>query len=352
MSLRAIIATAAIGFLLTACGGGGGGSSQTGQAPQPQFSREAATTTNSQAIQSAGNSAATNLPRFGSVTQSSNAGSVAGVTGDAASTSFNGREARLTIRRTDGSRLSFNGATDRVGSLVYDPILPGHTFRGDAMLKETATSVSVAAVYTNWNNADPTDYLAGGYWMHVTGSTSPPAVTGAEIGAFVDGPELRGPSTRPTTGRATYTGSAAGFYAYRSTQNVQIGEFGGVASLTADFGANTISGCIGCNGGVNVSGIDVDTSGRVTEFVNVNVPVRVRMSPASIGGDGTFRNQRVSLERDDATVTSTSGSWGGRFSTIQSGGEPRLVAGTAGARWTEATGAQGVFAGAWYAVKR
>ena len=337
---------------LTACGGGGGGS--TGQAPQqPQFSRATAASTNSATVQNAGKSAAGNLPRFGSVTQSSNAGAVAGITGDATSVSFDGRNARVTIRRTDGSRLSFNGATDRFDSVSYAPIIPGYSFRGDAMLKETATSVSLAAVYTNWNNSNPNDFLAGGYWMHVTGRVSPPVITGAEIGAFVDGPELRGPSTQPVTGTASYSGQTGGFYAYRSAQGVEIGEYGGLASFTADFGANTISGCIGCNGGVDVSGVAADTSGRTYEFEDVNVPVRLRLAAASIQNDGTFRNRRVSLERDDATVTSTSGSWGGRFSTIQTAAnDPRLVAGTAGATWTEATGAEGVFAGAWYAVKR
>ena len=133
----------------------------------------------------------------------------------------------------------------------------------------------------------------------------------------------------------------------------EIGDFGGVASLTADFSTNTISGCIGCNGGVNVSGVAADTNGQTSTFEDVAVPVRLRMSAAPIRVDGTFRNRSITLERDDATVTSTSGSWGGRFSNMQdSAGDPRLVAGTAGAEWTESTGAEGVFAGAWFALKQ
>lgn len=34
--------------------------------------------------------------------------------------------------------------------------------------------------------------MAGGYWMHLTGRTDPLTITGAEIGAFVDGPEIWG----------------------------------------------------------------------------------------------------------------------------------------------------------------
>lgn len=336
---------------LAACGGGGGGS--TGQNQQPQFSRATAASASGATVRNSANRSATNLPRFGSVTQSSNAGSVAGVTGDAASTSFNGRHVRLTIRRADGSRLSFNGATDRVASETYDAILPGHTFRGDAMLKETATSVSAALTYTNWNNADSNDYLAGGYWIHVEGSVSPPAVTGAEIGSFVDGPELRGTPTLRQTGTATYTGLAAGAYLYQSSQGTQLGEASGIATLQANFGTNTISGCIGCIGGVVVTGVAVDSAGRATDFLGVPVPARLRMGAAPIQSNGRFQARNVSLERDDARVTSSSGSWGGRFSTRPAqNGDPRLAGGTAGARWTESTGAQGVITSAWYAVKQ
>ncbi len=350
----AVFSAAATLALLPACGGGsGGGSSQTGQASQPQFTRTTVASTNPQTAQGAGNSAAANLPRFGSVTQSSNGGPLAGITGDSASASFDGQNVRLTVRRTDGSQLSFNGATDRIESVSYTPVVPGFSFRGDGMSKLTATSVSIAAIYINWNNSDSTDYLAGGYWLHIEGRVFPPKVIGAEVGAFVDGPELSGTPTLPVTGTATFNGRAGGFYGYRSAQSTEIGDFDGSASLTANFGNNTISGCIGCSGGVDLSGVAADTSGRTSVFENVNIPVRLRMSAASIQGDGTFRNRSVSLERDDATVTSTSGSWGGRFSTVQvQNGDPRLVAGTAGASWTESTGAEGVFAGAWYAVKQ
>ena len=276
-----------------------------------------------------------NLPRFGSVTQSSNAGVVAGITGDAASASFDGRNARLTIQRTDGSRLSpFNGATDRFDSVSYTPIVPGYSFRGDGMLKQTAASVSIAAVYINWNNSDPNDYLAGGYWMHVEGRVFPPQLQAPRSAPSwiarncAARQRCPSPERRPMPVRQAVSTPTDRVGAPKS------GNLNGLASLTADFSTNTISGCIGCNGGVNVSGVAADTSGQTSTFEDVAVPVRLRMSAASILGDGTFRNQSVSLERDDATVTSTSGSWGGRFSTIQdSAGDPRLVAGTAGAEW-------------------
>ena len=176
----AVTATLAL-LTLAACGGGGGGGTASNGGPHSPTLTDARSA-NGSAARNAGAQAATNLPSFGSVTQSTNAGSVAGISGDAASTSFDGRNVRVTVQRTDGSQLAFDGATDRIGGESYPPVLPGYSYRGDALLTSTATTLSVAAVYTNWNNADPTDYLAGGYWMHLEGRTDTLEITGADIG--------------------------------------------------------------------------------------------------------------------------------------------------------------------------
>ncbi len=362
MTFRTLAALTAV-FVLAACGGGGtasnGGPSGPGAPPNPNPGAAPSLgdvrAANPDATRSAGAQAAGNLPNFGSVTQSSNAGSVAGITGDAASASFDGRDVRLTVRRNDGSRLVFDAATDRIGSEDYVPILSGYSYRGDALLTHTGTSVSVAAVYTNWNNANPTDYMAGGYWMHLEGRTAPLQITGAEIGAFVDGPEISGAPTLPNLGTATYSGQGAGLYGYGygSSGVVEIGEFEGATTLTANFATNTISGCIGCNGGVYVTGVATDANGQTQAFESVHVPARLRLGAASFGSDGAFRNRDVVVERDDATVTQTSGSWGGRFSNVPSrAGGPRLAAGTAGAEWTEAGGGRGVMVGAWAGTRQ
>ncbi len=270
---------------------------------------------------------------------------------DAASASFDGRHVRVNVRRTDGSSVAFNSASHGLAAKSYDPILSGYSFRGDGMLTYTDTSVTLAAVYTNWNNADPSDYLAGGYWMHAVGRVNPLEITGVEIGAFVDGPEISGDPTLPVSGRATYTGTAGGLYGYKngSTGVTTIGEFQGDASLTAVFsGSPTISGCIGCNGGVSVAGVGVSGSGQTATFSG-SAPVRVRMQAASVtGGDFTGN---VKMERSDKSVTSSGGSWGGRFSTKTQAGDPRLVAGTVGGKWTEADGSRGTAVGAWFGTR-
>ena len=347
----AVTATLAL-LTLAACGGGGGGGTASNGGPYSPTLTDARSA-NGSAARNAGAQAATNLPSFGSVTQSTNAGSVAGISGDAASTSFDGRNVRVTVQRTDGSQLAFDGATDRIGGESYPPVLPGYSYRGDALLTSTATTLSVAAVYTNWNNADPTDYLAGGYWMHLEGRTDTLEITGADIGAFVDGPELSGVApTLPRLGTARYLGRAGGVYAYEAGRSTEVGEFDTDAQLTANFTSNTISGCLGCVEGVTIWGVATDANGNASEFGDETAPVRLRLGETAIGPNGNFRNQNVRLEGDDRTVTHTDGSWGGQFSNIPvQTGEPRLVAGTAGAEWTEADGSVGVFVGAWFGTR-
>ena len=360
MTTRMITAlVAATGLLfLTACGGGGGGGSGSPLASAPSTPTVAsARTADPGKVQSAGARAAASLPNFGSVTQSSNKG-VSGITTDAASASFDGSNLRVTVHRQDGSTLAFNSATDTVADLTSDGQSPlfDHTARDWYLLNYTNTSVSVAYVATSWDNTDPTDYLAGGYWMHLEGDFSAPRITGAEIGAFVDGPELNGTPIMPIQGTASYQGPAAGVYAYEygSAQggvprgSIELGEYDAIATLTADFSARTISGCVGCSGGISVEGVLTAPNGQSADF-SATVPARVELGVAPFDSGGTFRSREIDVVRAGATVTSTNGSWGGRFSTIQdAGGSPRLAVGTTGAEWRESDGSQGVFVGAYF----
>ncbi len=343
---------------LSACGGGGGSGGSSigiGQPPAVAPTLTDTQSANPRVIRIASAQAVGNLPNFGRVTQSSNIGSVVGVSGDTALATFDGRNSRVTVRRTDGSRLILDTGTHRVVSQTYAPVLPGYSFRGDGLLTYTGSSVSIAAVYTNWNNADPTDYLAGGYWMHLKGRTNPLTITGAEVGAFVDGPEISTPPTNPTIlqrlGTATYRGRSGGLFVTESLSGAEVGEFAADVRLTANFASNTVSGCIGC-GNLTFTGVAVDASGRSRAFSNANVPARLRLGAAPIAPTGTFASRNVTFERDDVTVTSSSGSWGGRFSNISTGaGDPRLAAGTFAASATDANGGRGAAVGAWFGIR-
>ena len=346
-------------LVLSGCGGGGGSASGGPKSPggdpvSPPAAPTAPTladalSANPREVRGAAELAALRQ-RY---PQSSQAGNIAGVTGDAARASFDGRHVSVTVRRANGSSLAFNSASHSRSSTEYGRILTGYSLprrhRGDELLTYTDTSVTVASVYTNWNDTDPTDYLAAGYWMHLKGRVDPLMITGAEIGAFVDGPEIRGaPPELPLSGSAAYIGRAEGFYGF---------EYGGAQAgasvigksitdvrLDVSFYSNTISGCIGCNGGISVRGV---SSGGSTQAFTV--PVRLRLQATTIKADSTFEDN-VRLERDDATVTSSSGSWGGRFSNKSHSGNPRLAAGTAGAKWAESDGSRGVAVGAWVGI--
>ena len=338
-------------LFLSACGG-----SDSPPAASPPTTDEVASTSSSiqtadpDANAAATSAAATNLPRFGSVTQSSNEGMTAGVTGDAASTSFDGNDVQVIIDRTDGSSLVLNSATNRFGSVDYQPILRGYSYRGDLLYQHTDEAATLAAVYVNWDNQNPRDYLAGGYWLHAEGDLPAGLVTRVETGAFVDGPEIEGPATTQVSGRADYVGQAGGMYTYLQSGRSEIGEFAGDVRITADFGTNTISGCVGCVSGIVVSGFSVDDDEQATAFIAVPNSARLRMG-ATLIKNGAFSSGNVNIERDDARVTSTDGSWGGRFSTIGDDQGPRLAAGTAGASWTEEGGGSGAVVGSWFGAR-
>ena len=88
---------------------------------------------------------------------------MAGVTGDAASTAFDGNHVHVTIDRVDGSSHQLDSETDEIVGVDYQPVLAGYSYRGHGLIKQSDEGTSFAAVYVNLNGADSSDYLAGGY---------------------------------------------------------------------------------------------------------------------------------------------------------------------------------------------
>ncbi len=362
MTSRSIAALAALS-LQAACGGGGsGGSPKTpGQADSTPPSKPSAMSVhaaNPAESHRATMAAATSIPAFGSVTQSSNR-NASDVTTDAASASFDGTDLQLTVRRQDGSSIALDSADDAAARQSYSPPVQGASGRTYGLLDFTETSISAASVTVSWDNSDPTDYLAGGYWMHFEGTTAPLRITGVELGAFVDGPELSGAASLPNLGTARYNGDAGGLYAVRygsgsgvPAGSTETGEFTANIALTADFANSTISGCIGCDGSGVTDYIFVDAStGRAREVSGESSESSFHLSPASIDNSGRFRGTTVRWAHPDATVTSTEGSWAGQFSNVAVNGDPRLVAGTVGAHAQTSLGTEVVFVGAWYGAR-
>lgn len=338
---------------LTACGGGG-----TRIAPSSHLDDSQATISGDATTASA-TEAASSKPAFGSVTQSSNTDG-SGVTADRASVAFSNNQATVTISGGDRTPLVLDTARDTVLSESYVSPLGGrYSYKGEALVKETANSLAVASVYTNWNNDDPNDYLAGGYWIY--GEVDGAEFSHVEAGAFVDGPEIASAPTLPQSGTATYRGRSGGLYVYEYTSYplIELGEYGTDIRLTANFNTQTISGCMGCENGVQVFGTVTNSNTGEWEALGANSPTQVHLGQTGFNNDGTFRGSTVSLSDSriptPATITST-GSWGGRFSNIPGDdGTPRLTAGTVGAEFTVSGdpdfNGRGGFVGAWFAVR-
>lgn len=361
ISARSAAALVSASLLLGGCiegiglggGGSGGTTSPTVSDPLPAIAE--AQTAGADRSRDASAEAAVALPRFGSVTQSSN--SAFGVTTDTASTAFDGNRLTLRIDRRRGSDSVLEPVPDGASYIDASPAMAGHSGRFYALAGVTDAGVSVAVAYTSWDNADPTDYLAGGYWMHLEADLNAPDLFELEVGAFIDGPELSGTPTLPVSGTASYRGSAVGLYAYEyggghaqsATHLADVGQYEGSVTLTANFGANWISGRID---EVSVSGFRTARDGRETEFHDEAPFAQVALGAATIRPDGRFSNSDVRVVAGAGRVIGpTGGSWGGGFSHIpDAAGDPRLVAGTAGAEWSEPDGSRGAVIGAYFAT--
>ncbi len=350
---------------LAGCGGGGGGggtalpSGGGGGAALP--TADNIKVANNDGIRQGAGETAISLPKFGSVTQSSNSDG-ASITTDAADATFDGTGLDVRIERQGSGPIVLDTANPLVVS--SDPItgVTGRSTRTWGIASLTGDSLTVARLAVDWASDDPSDYLAGGYWLHLEGDLQSSDLV-AEIGAFVDGPELSlsNPPSMPLQGSATYEGAAAGFFGIVHGSDtsdppgsIAIGEFSGLATLTADFEASTIRGCVGCNGGVSAEYLFVDGATRNVENVSVSSePYRLRLGETSFASNGTFRGSDVRLSIPDLQIAESSGAWGGQFSNIpDAAGDPRLVAGTFGAEATTSGGTTGQLIGAFGAGKR
>ena len=376
-------------LLLTACGGGGGGgggnaapTAQTGagaQQPAPARTPTQADVNRFRAADPAKNldsatGAARALPRFGSVTQSTNVDSN-GVTTDRASAAFDGTGMTVRVTRADSSVLTIDTADAFFEDERPDTrfLIPGaqRTERSWGALNVSDRAATLSAIGVTSAGGDSDDWLALGAWLHIAGRnllSSAPTVTSIDMGAFVDGPELRShPTTLPVTGTARYEGYAGGFYAARygngfsnvASGTEAFGAFDAVATLTADFADNSISGCVGCKGDMSVSGVFTDGgTGQIRSFSDVPDDAQIRLGEAQIAQDGTFRVRDVTYFSPTAArlgigVARQEGTWGGKFSNLSvETGEPSLAAGTFGGEVTLSDGSRSAYVGAFGAGKQ
>lgn len=376
----------AIGSLaLAGCGGG--------STPPPPTLNDARILPHT-AIELAATQVSGHKPRFTDtgIVQSSHADSTSDVppyiTNDMVSVTFDRMEPSVTLTTTDqhDNSYTFDSKTQETEELLQKRPLPPspirrHHLRDWTLFDYRKTGTSAAYVSVSWHNEDPTDYLAGGYWMHLEGDLATDSITSVNMGTFIDGPEFSSAPSLPIDGTATYRGRAAGLYSYAygpMWENLdprlldglkETGEFSGVATLTADFAASTIHGCIGCVENLESTGvISVDPTVNRTElYTNLSL-VSIKFAPTPINLDGTFTGTEVAVVIGDPVlspfpftdvhgnlpVSNVQGSWGGQFSNrpaSDGSGDPRLVAGTIGAQFSHPDGSQGTFVGNFFSTK-
>ena len=313
--------------------------------------------------------AANSLPQFGdNITQSANSDEN-GISSDDGSTAFDGQRLTASITRKNASALAFDTATDTVFSTDI-PYIPGYTLRNWTLLNVTPEGASVSYHVISWNNTNPMDYLAAGYWLHLAGDAQSLQFTDAEVGVFVDGPELSTATAPelPVSGQLNYAGPAQGFYVGRygthpvvAEGSTEFGEFSSTIQLTAYFDSQTagrIEGCMGCESGIQISDLFfVDgASGAQQELGSRRLPHQVHLQ-APLSTDGTFRDRGVNVVVEATTgveLTESSGTWGGKFSNAADvvAGDPRLVAGTLSAAFKSAIGGEGAFLGTFVGLKQ
>ena len=265
---------------------------------------------------------------------------------------FQGPRLRVFLNLRDGRPVSANTEDDAVETESRESPIPGHEARNWSFVKEEPEGTSIVYAVASWDGDDPADYLMAGWWAYFDGER-PPELTFANLEehALLDGPELdpAAPPELPAAGTASYVGPAGGVYF--QVPGATAGEclfvldgWEATVSLTADFGAGTVAGCVGCIGDfvtrpavVRASRGDVaaDISGYELHF-----------APQSYGADGTFDGGSAEIRHPSRRIVESGGSWGGSFSNkADADGNPRLIAGFGGARYEEDDGAVGSFFG-------
>ena len=278
-------------------------------------------------------------------------------------TSFDGQVLHIALSRENRSTERFNSVRDEWFSWPYAPAIPGHAGRRWTLLKSKNDSTALVYTLISWNNDDPTDYLAAGWWLEFPGQYRRRLPLEEAMGsAFYDGPEFdpNRPPRIPDMGEATYTGSIGGLYRYEYGSDwtgypepVSVEEFTGTISITADFSQNTLSGCLGCVGYIELerSHLYLIVGRRQPEPLVLPTDFEVHFGMSDIHEDGTFEGAEVTIQHPERTIVHSGGTWSGTFSNMPDAeGNPRLISGLTRAGFAEADGSRGGFQGLFTAL--
>ena len=364
MSARFLASAAALCCLaLSGCGGGGGGGSasmtpMTEPEPAPMTEPEPAPMTEPEPAPGVDNvqqriaqfaasggkagEAATNAPRAGSVTQSSNG--VNGATADRVevSLSFGADNApTISVSNTPDSGTGRAWTMNSADAADDDIVLSGSRA---AFVIPDEDGVRWVGLRTDRESQADTDYLVYGLWAWIPRDEN--QVEDFEIGVFADGGEpFTGANVLALTGTATYRGEANGIYSYSDPDDggIENDFFEADVELNANFGAADAAGTIsGEITNPTSDGSRIDGPG--------GNPIVLTLGAAPIGtNDGGFFTGEASMSLNDISHT---GRWGGEFfGNGAAGTAPGSVAGTFGVTGTDPTLGRATLVGAFAAAR-
>ncbi len=274
-------------------------------------------------------------------------------------TTFKDGVVSVEARRRDGAVRMLNTANHyeaEWGLLLPQPFIPGFVSREWILSENAHDGKTLLYTAVRWDDANPADYLAVGWWLHFPPGLSIDDLEEAERGVFIDGPEidLSNPPEMPVAGEATYSGTTGGLYEYEYGSawgalegGSQYIEFGAGIELKANFSDQTIEGCIGCNGD-----IEIRRGTHLYPIVTWRTPAPnalptdydIHLGATPFNSDGTFESTGTTVTHPDRTVTRTEGLWAGQFSNVPDpDGNPRAVVGFGDIAFDEADDSRGRF---------
>ena len=275
-------------------------------------------------------------------------------------TEFDGNVLTVDLSSRDGETLKVNTLRDAVETDVFRTPIPNHSGKSWVLRNFSFDSTSLVYAVVSWDNDDPTDYLAAGWWIHLPGREYDPETIEQVI--FIDGPEIDStakPPEMPVSGQAHYVGEGGGIFRYRYgsgwgelTGEVVLDEYRGTMNVVADFESGTMHGCVGCIGDINAERqhlvylLGEDLPGGPAPVADYEI----HFKPLAFNADGSFESgfdsAAGSVRHPDRAIAASRVFWGGSFSNVADAkGNPRLIGGFTDAEFAEEDGSEGFFWG-------
>ena len=320
-----VVAVAGAALTLSGCTGGGGGGDEAGPLPPVE------------------------IPELTAQPQPFRTG-----------TAFADGVLSIDVRIPDGGTRTLDTVRNLEGTwgrFLPRPVQPNHSNREWILVDNHYDGRVFLYAVASWDNADPTDYLAAGWWLIYPPDVPTRAFESASRGVFLDGPELdpANPPGLPLAGTASYVGSMGGLYTYNYgrawgelAESSEVTEFTGPVSLTADFEQSRLTGCLGCQGPIETApGRHLAPAVPWWADDPAALPADYDVQfEASIGASGAFEDTAITVEHPDRTVVSSAGTWQGQFSNLpDADGNPRRVVGSTDVLFAEDDGSHGRFTG-------